>query len=235
VGDALWTDTNVDAISRSPFRAGFRLRVQRGGQAPCDIHADTLILATPGHATVTLPFAAELGINLSELVAVDYPPLVSVALGVSARALGRPLDGFGFLVPSCEPGHVLGTLFTSAVFAGRAPRGFELLTSYVGGARHPELAQLSDPVLVALVLADLRRLLGVRGAPAFARVSRHAQSIPQYNVGFEHTIALLDVAEQRAPGLFIGGPLRGGASVGECIRAGLALAERTLMERRVRC
>ena len=72
------------------------------------------------------------------------------------------------LIPKIEGFKILGTIFSSALFPNRAPAGHLNLTSYIGGARYPELASLPPEKLVDVVLADLRVLLGVKGKPVFA-------------------------------------------------------------------
>ena len=62
------------------------------------------------------------------------------------------------LIPKIEGFKILGTIFSSALFPNRAPTGHIMMTSYIGGARYPELAALSPEKLVELVLADLRVL-----------------------------------------------------------------------------
>ena len=56
------------------------------------------------------------------------------------KEIKHPLNGFGFLVPEVENLKILGTLFSSTLFPGRAPDGQVLLTTFVGGERNPELA-----------------------------------------------------------------------------------------------
>ena len=71
------------------------------------------------------------------------------------------------------------------------------LTSYVGGARYPELAGLPPEKLVEVVLADLRVLLGVKGKPVFVHTAFCPRAIPQYNVGYGKYRELLDDIERR--------------------------------------
>jgi len=129
-------------------------------------------------------------------------------------------------VPACEGMNILGTLFNSSLFPGRAPDGCVLLTTFVGGMRQPEHAGLPHDQLRALVLADLRKLLGVSGEPLCMHVTAWPRAIPQYNLGYGRFHAAMEAAEKALPGLFLGGHVRDGASVGDCIRAGWKLAER---------
>jgi oxygen-dependent protoporphyrinogen oxidase len=100
------------------------------------------------------------------------------------------------------------------------------LTSYIGGARYPELASLPPAQLVELVLADLRILLGVKGTPSFVHTAFWPKAIPQYNVGYGKYRQLLNDLEARAPGLFFAGHYRDGVSLGDSIVSGVNIAER---------
>ena len=101
------------------------------------------------------------------------------ALGFRREDVAHPLDGFGMLVPAKAGRRILGALFSSTLFPGRAPEGHVLVTVFVGG-RQPEMAALPDAELDAVVLAELRELLGVRAEPVFRQCSRWPQAIPKY-------------------------------------------------------
>jgi protoporphyrinogen oxidase len=49
---------------------------------------------------------------------------------------------------------ILGTIWNSAVFENRAPDGYHLLTTFVGGARNAELFEKSDEELFEIVLKN---------------------------------------------------------------------------------
>ena len=72
------------------------------------------------------------------------------------------LDGYGFLVPGGRfP--ILGCLFESTVFPGRAPDGHVLLRVMVGGVRNAEAAVRPPDVIVANALEAIRPILGIAG------------------------------------------------------------------------
>jgi len=100
------------------------------------------------------------------------------------------------------------------------------LTSYIGGARYPELALLPPEQLVEATLADLRVLLGVRGKPVFTQTVIYPRAIPQYNVGYGKYRQRLNDLEAAAPGLFFAGHYRDGVSLGDSIVSGVNIAER---------
>jgi len=136
------------------------------------------------------------------------------------------LDGFGMLVPKKENFHILGTLFSSSLFPGRAPDGDVLLTTYIGGNRQPELARLQEKELVAIVMNDLQKLLGVHRDPIFIHRAFFEKAIPQYTIGYGRYKDLMDAAEQKNPGLFFAGNFRNGISLSDCISAATNLAGR---------
>lgn len=185
----------------------------------------TLVCAVPAFAAPRLPWPEGLRQQLSVLDHVVYPPVSIAALGFPRSAVAHPLDGFGILVPAAENRRILGVIFSSSLFPGRAPEGQVLLTAFVGGARQPELALLEDAKLESLVRDDLAALLGVEGAPVFRRIIRWPRAIPQYNLGHGEIINKLEKLEAGHPGLHFVGNYRGGIAAGQCIRNGLRLAE----------
>jgi oxygen-dependent protoporphyrinogen oxidase len=140
-----------------------------------------------------------------------------VHLGYGESAAGGRPDGFGFLVPRGEGLRILGTIWSSSLFPGRAPPGSVLLTSMVGGAHDPEAWRLDDAALLALVRSDLERSMGIRAEPSYSRIFRHPQGIPQYTIGH---LARLEEIERRLgsqPGLHVAGNSYRGISVNHCV------------------
>lgn len=202
----------------------WRVVSRRDGLATADEY-DAVVLALPAPALAGLAIGPAGDCPLAPLKLVDYPPVTSLFLGFRREQVAHALDGFGALVPAVERRSLLGVLFSSTLFPGRAPAGHVALTVYVGGTRQPDLAQLAPEVLRPRVLADLRDLLGVSGDPVFSHATAWPHAIPQYNLGYERGLATMTGAEQRHPGLFIGGHVRDGISVANCIAAGERLAK----------
>jgi oxygen-dependent protoporphyrinogen oxidase len=95
-----------------------------------------VVLALPAWAAADL--TASLAPRASAaLTAITYPPVAVVVSAYRKRAIAHPLDGFGFLVPRREGRRILGTIFSSTLFGNRAPPGFDLITTFVGGMRQP--------------------------------------------------------------------------------------------------
>ncbi|MBL9215007.1 MAG: protoporphyrinogen oxidase [Opitutaceae bacterium] len=163
--------------------------------------------------------------GLAGLREIPQPPVASVFLGFRREDVAHPLDGFGMLTPAVAGRQILGTLFSSTLFPGRAPEGHVALTTFVGGARQPDLARQDDATLNAIVLRELDALLGIRSCPVIARIQRWPRAIPQYTVGYQRFKDLCAAAEAGAPGLHIGGTARDGVSLSNCITSGRRLAE----------
>ncbi len=109
--------------------------------------------------------------------AIHFPMALSY-LGYNKDQISHPLDGFGFLVPEVENLKILGTLFSSTLFAGRAPEGKVLLTTFIGGERNPEFAGLTNSKITTLAHEELQSLLGIKGKPAFEKVKKWQHAIP---------------------------------------------------------
>jgi len=188
--------------------------------------ADAVVAAVPAFNVPDLPWPQNLSASLEFLRGIVYPPVTVAALGFRRADVAHPLDGFGMLVPAAEKRRILGAIFSSSLFPGRAPRDHVLLTVFVGGERQPRLARLGDDALEQDILSDLRDLLGVRGAPVFRHVIRWSRAIPQYNLGYGGIISSLEKLEAANPGLHFVGNYRGGIAAGQCIQNGLRLAEK---------
>jgi oxygen-dependent protoporphyrinogen oxidase len=153
------------------------------------------------------------------------PPVASVASAYRRADIGHSLAGFGFLVPKKEQRRILGSLFSSSMFEGRAAAGTALLTSFIGGLRNPALPALPDAELTAIVHDEIRTLALARGEPLWMNITRWAHAIPQYNLGHRERLQPVEDAERALPGLFFCASYRGGVSVGDCIKSAHAMAE----------
>lgn len=191
--------------------------------------ADLLILACPADTAARL--LQPLDQRLGELLAgVEYAPLVVVSMGFQREQIAHPLDGFGFLAPRGQGLRMLGSLFSSSIFPGRAPEGHALLRIMIGGARDHEILDLSEGEIAELVLGEVAPLLGISGAPSLTRVFRHERAIPQYNVGHGRRVA---EAEQRAAklgSLLLGGNAYRGIGINDCVKNARPLAEQALAD-----
>lgn len=227
--ERLWFNTPASTLEHSD--GGWRVTVQRNGQAET-LYAPQVVLALPA------PGAAELVAGLDDMAAealraIPYPPLAIVHLGYRREDVAHPLDGFGLLCPSHEDRRILGTLWPSSIFPDRAPDGMVLTTSFVGGARRPELARQDGEELVEMVMQEQRELLGAHGEPTFVKVAHWDQAIAQYNAGHLQRIAELERLESLFYGLHLIGNYRDGVSVERCWHKGHELGQSLPLPQRV--
>ncbi|MFT5837272.1 MAG: oxygen-dependent protoporphyrinogen oxidase [Candidatus Azotimanducaceae bacterium] len=180
---------------------------------------DEVLLTAPAHALAKLPLGEAIQQSLQPLAAIDYPPVSVLSLAFKRSEVAHPLDGFGVLVPECEGRSILGALFPSTLFAGRAPADEVMLTVFVGGERQPELAVADTDAVMATVLPELNKLLGVSGAPTFVHHRHWPRAIPQYKIGYGSLLAQMDAVEAKFPGLKLAGNYRDGISLSDCIEA----------------
>ncbi len=185
---------------------------------------DALIISTPAESAARL--IENLDAKLSEnLKQIYYPPIAMVFLGVKRETLAQKLDGFGFLIPSSENRNILGTIWNSAVFENRAPDGYHLLTTFVGGARNSEIFEKSDAELLEIVYAELQNILGLRVKPDFTHIKRWRKAIPQYELGYEKVVQSIEDFERNNQGIHFCSNFYKGISVGDCVNNAYRTAE----------
>jgi len=183
--------TAVEAIERAG--SGFRIH------APGSVtEVDQVVVATPAYVAARQLAGLDSGLSGS-LASIEYSPIAVVGLGY--RALGHPLNGFGLLTTAAARLPVLGILWDSSIFPDRAPPGGKILRAMLGGQRSPELARLDEPALIERTREGIRRSMGVDATPDVAYVRRWERGIPNYGPGHLATVAAVDAAAARQPGL----------------------------------
>lgn len=219
LGDHLQLRARIERIEKTPH--GFHLLLQGGVSAD----AERLVVATPAHVACELlaPLSAPLAQALSE---IQYAPLAAVHLAYKNELLSRPLDGFGFLVPSGERRRILGSIWVSAIYPERAREGHSLLTVMIGGARNRETASLDSEQLAAIAHEEIAAIVGVRGAPAMTNVARWSHAIPQYEVGHAARLERIEQHLAGIPGLLLTGNAYRGIGLNDCVRSSHELAAR---------
>jgi oxygen-dependent protoporphyrinogen oxidase len=227
LGPDLRTGVAVRALQvASADEPGYRVVLEDGSV----LAADAVVLAGRAADTARLlePRVAEAAALLRE---IPSAPVGVVGLGYPASAMPRPLDGFGFLVARGEGPRVLGVLWESSIFEGRAPQGSVLLRVMVGGASDPDALDLPDDRLLASVNEDLATTMGLRSAPTFVRIIRHRAGISQYTVGHVERVERAERQLAEAlPGVYLAGSSYRGVAVNACIAEAGPLADRILAE-----
>ena len=188
--------------------------------------ARSVLLAVPADVAARLLEEATDG-KILAFAEIPYAPVAVVALGVKRSQIAHPLDGFGFLAPRRESLRMLGCLFPSTIFPGRAPEGHVALSAFLGGRTDPEIVDPNlweDPRLLGLVRKELGQAIGLSGEPTVAILRRWPRAIPQYEVGHGRFVQLAEEIERDLPGLHLAGNFLGGVSVPDCIRNATRIA-----------
>lgn len=221
LGAGLKTSCQVTSVSGGQGR--FQVHTEDGSVE----EADRVILAAPAYAQTEI--LKELLPEVSkQLRQIYYPPVAVCCFGYRKNAVPHDLDGFGFLVPSGEKRKLLGNLWETSIFPGRAPDGQVLLRSIVGGARSEEIALLPDDKLVDAVMFELSAIMGIKSDPDFVRIYRWEKAIPQYEVGHAGRLELIRNELAAHPGLVLGGNAYRGVSLNDCIENGYRIADELL-------
>jgi oxygen-dependent protoporphyrinogen oxidase len=188
------------------------------------VSAHSVILAVPTDAAGRL--LAKLNPSFESLLtSIEYAAVAVVSLGYRKGDVGHPLNGFGFLVPRSAGLRVLGTVWNSSLFPGRAPDGHVLFTSFVGGTTDPSASKLTHQELSALVHREISPLLSITAEPIFCSITIWPRALPQYNLGHRDRLASIFKHLARFPGLFLTGNYVSGPSIGACVEQALSVAQ----------
>ena len=231
LGDAVMTGVRVERIlpagpAGEARGGGYRVRC-RGRAGPQEFRADAVILATPAYASSWI--LQDLDPAVSRLLLhIPYSPVAVAGLGFDAGSGPGPLDGFGFLVPHEEGLPLLGSLWTSSIFPGRAPQGKQFTRNMLGGWRNGWILSRGDAELEEQVLDVFARALPARGRVEFLRVIRHVQAIPLYKVGHEARLRRIGDLLARHPGIWLTGNAYRGVALNDCVREARVTARRVL-------
>jgi oxygen-dependent protoporphyrinogen oxidase len=207
------TDTTIQSIQKN--ENGFKLSIEKDGQKETVLF-DSIVLSTPTWALAGLlkGLAPKQGAELEE---IRYPGVNVVFTGFHKKDIKRELDGFGFLIPEAEQKNILGSIWSSTIFPGRAPQDHVAFTTFVGGTRNPDIAQLEDSELLNVVQENLNSIIGLNRTPVYTRIKRWPKAIPQYTMGYQKYQKMFSTLEEEIPGLYFAGNFRRGISVGDSV------------------
>ncbi len=211
----LLCNTTVQAITPAETGGPGRWRVEYTGGS---LVADNLIVALPVNAALPLltPLATP------PLTEVPEAEIVNIAI-TFPKETAIP-DGFGFLVPEQEQRFILGCLFSSNMFAGRAPEGQQLVEVLVGGRRHPERVALADDELLAKSAADVKEILGINENPCYQERLTVGR-IPQPEEGSPALLRWRQQLMQRRAGLHLCGFGWNGAGINDMVKEATHIGE----------
>jgi oxygen-dependent protoporphyrinogen oxidase len=217
LGDSLLLGTKVTSLrlGKANGKPWFEVSTIRGTHQET-LAASAVVLATPTN------IAAQILANLSKKFAplyagIEYAPVAVISALYRRGQDQQHADGFGFLVPRSEGLHVLGTVFNSSLFPGRAPEGMVSFTSFAGGATDAKFCERSDAQIMETISAEVAKVLGITGHSVAQHLRKYDRALPQYNLGHTQTIQSLETLAASFPGLFLAGNYLFGPSIGACV------------------
>ncbi len=185
---------------------------------------DILVCTAPSYVLAELLKSLSLPVS-QKATCIHYSPMAILGLGYKKEAVKEKIDGFGFLIPHKERKNILGCLFSSQMFPGRAPEGYELLQVLVGGARFSEIATYSDSQILDFSLKELKSILRIGASPDFIKIFRYDKAIPQYRVGHLALIEQMKKGLKPFKGFFFTGNAYYGVGINDCTKNSFETAQ----------
>jgi oxygen-dependent protoporphyrinogen oxidase len=222
LGDAACTGAEITAIRRSAGAGSPALEVDYGVAGRFEsVSVAALAVSTPAPETGRLLRGLDPRFG-EPLAKIEYAGVAQVSAAyridqIKQRDAKNGLNGFGFLVPRGENVRLLGTVWNSSLFPGRAPEGMASFTSFLGGMTDPEIVSRSSDEIAAIAHSELSSVLGITGAPLVQRVSCWQRALPQYNIGHRDLAGALRELCAATTGIFLAGNYFAGPSIGACV------------------
>ncbi|MDQ1481926.1 MAG: protoporphyrinogen/coproporphyrinogen oxidase [Actinomycetota bacterium] len=209
-GEDLRVNAAVNRITKT--ETGYLVELADGQS----IKADAVVLATQAFATAGLlgDLAPDAAAVLAEIPYVD---VATIWLAYPRSAIGRPLDGTGFLVPPEEGRLLVGCTWSSAKWPHLADDNLVLIRCMVGRRGDRRWMDLDDQTLVRRVQDELVESMGLTGGPVHQRIHPWPKAMPQYLVGHQDRLKALDSAIQNLPGLYLTGAAYRGVGLASCV------------------
>lgn len=166
---------------------------------------DQVISTLPAHALAKILPKSELKSLLEE---IPFQTVGVVHLGFKGKV--NPLEGFGYLIPSCEKEKVLGVIFDSSIFPEQNNKDETRLSVMINSSE--KLKEIAEN--------HVRKVLGIQEKPKIVEASCMQDAIPQYPVGFiPHLVKIQEARKREFPKLQLLGTSFHGISVNQAIRS----------------
>ncbi len=207
---------NCDIHKVEKSDAGYKITYAQNGEEKYFV-SDKILSTLPAYVTANVfkKIDSELSNHLEKIY---YPPVMALSLGFNKTDIGQALDGFGYLIPEKEKKSYLGAIWSSVIFEDRAEDDKAAFTIFVGGARSPELFEMTEDDLYKKVLTEFKETMKISAEPVFMKKKIWEKAIPQYNLGYIEHENYFEKFEKENLGLYLGGNYRGGISVGDCVK-----------------
>jgi oxygen-dependent protoporphyrinogen oxidase len=162
--------------------------------------------------------------TIQNISGLNYGRVVQVSAGYKKWS-GARLDAFGGLVPAVEKRDILGILFPSSIFEGRAPEGGALLSVFLGGVKNPEAIEKNDKEIASIVLKEISATLFNSTDPDLLRINRYMHAIPQYEKSSGLRFETIKNIQEKHPGLILAGNIRDGIGMADRVKQAKTISD----------
>jgi oxygen-dependent protoporphyrinogen oxidase len=206
-----------------PLENGFEIKAEINGE-PVQINAKKVVTTSGANELMKLlPFLSEQ--EKAPFQELKYASVVQAIVGYR-NWKGIDLKAFGGLVPTIEDRNILGALFTSSFFTGRAPKNGALISVFMGGTKRPEIYDMDDEEIEDLISRDLCQMLGMPiFRPDLFEIYRYKYAIPQYGLSSAQRFETINQLQEKYPGLILAGNIRNGIGMADRIKQARDIAE----------
>ncbi len=164
--------------------------------------------------------------KLKNIANLKYAPVVEIGLGYR-HWKGADINAFGGLVPMVEHKNILGLLFMSTIFPGRAPQDGALFTLFIGGSKRPELTEIPESKLLNIVKKDFTEMMQLTDfKPDMIHIKHYNKAIAQYGIDSKARLEAIKRIESNYKGLILAGSIRDGVGIADRVKQAKTIADR---------
>ena len=109
---------------------------------------------------------------LTDLKDMPTTSVANVAIAFSEESVVQDKEGTGFLVSRNSDYSITACTWTHRKWPTSTPEGKVLIRAFVGRSGDEAIVDLPDAEIEKIVLADLRKVIDIKGEPDFTVVSR---------------------------------------------------------------
>ena len=193
-------------------------------ESGCEIETDAVIMAGPSFVSSKL--LSNTDKKLSGLLnEIRYESSIVVNLVFEKSKSADLPKGFGVVIPNTEKMNLIACSFSSHKFSNRAPKDYEIIRCFLGGAFNQNVLGLKDSEIMKLVLEDLNTLFNIESEPFNSFIYRYPNSMPQYILGYNELLDKINEELRKYPLLSLTGNAYGGIGIPDSIKSGKDAAQ----------
>ncbi|MGE0472862.1 MAG: protoporphyrinogen oxidase [Nitrospirales bacterium] len=217
------------------LRSGIAVRELEAPSGPtssyrlvCDngqiLSADAVVVTTPAYNSSELlrQISPELATALGE---IPYASTATVSFAYKTDSMQSSIRGFGFVVPRNERRALLAATWSSLKWPDRTGSEDTLVRTYVGGRGREAIFEKDDQDVVKVIREELTEMAGITAAPHYVEVHRWMQGMPQYVLGHQKRLSIIEQLLKGWPRLFLAGAAFRGIGIPDCIRDGMRVGQ----------